>query len=378
MKKIAFLATFLMLFCGFGINNVFSADKVINMRPGQEEFYKVESIKRISVANPYVADAKVLSGGKQIMIRAANPGETTITIFDEKENKTVYLVKVSSLLNEKAEKIKEQLEGVETVRVKLVGDKIVIDGVVLREKDAKPLAKIKELYGNDVKFLVENKIGKTAGYIVSAIQSDMPDDVVVKQLGDGVMLEGTVSSEEEKNNAERIAREYVENVYSIIKVVKKGIKITVSGIEFDINSLKNAMSDKNVKLLYQCAKRERGLFGIVLDDSVAVDNFSQSLLNECAGEMVFDSSETENDGQLKIDSENGSISVYYKVSPKKDGVYELLISLLDEKKHIITKRRFYVKNMEALSVCGIYKVLNRKGLIDKKGKELILFFTFGE
>ena len=77
------------------------------------------------------------------------------------------------------------------------------------------LEKVKELY-KDVKFLVEDKIGNTAKYIVSAIQSDLPEHVIVKPLGDGVMLEGTVNSEKEKKDAEKVAREYVDNVYNCL------------------------------------------------------------------------------------------------------------------------------------------------------------------
>ena len=102
-----------LLFFFLSVTVVYAVNEKIHLKIGQEEFRKVGSIKRLSVANPSVVDAKVLQGGKQIMIRGYKPGRSTVTIFDDNEKKIIFDVTVISSLGEVAQEIKEMIKDID-------------------------------------------------------------------------------------------------------------------------------------------------------------------------------------------------------------------------------------------------------------------------
>jgi len=350
-------------------------EETINLKPGQEEFRKLDSIKRISVADPYVVDAKVLSGGQQIMIRALNPGEATITIFDDREKKITFKVNVISTMSEEAKKVAALIKGVETVNVRVIDNQIVIEGSVIRAKDRKPLIKVKELY-KDIKFLVENSVDKAQNYIVEGIESELPPTIDAKLLGDGVMLEGTVASNAEKSDAERIAKQYVENVYSVLKV--KGVKIaaTVNPVEFVMDVSGDTPSEKGLRILSEGLQMEKGLLGFALEDEMAADDVINELLNTYSGSSAFDGkSDYQQNGQFELALNNGErLYIFFQFDVVKKDLFKVAISLLDSQKKVLSRNEFYSKKIEPIGVTGFYNVLRNKKKMESGNRELLVVF----
>jgi hypothetical protein len=374
MKRKASLLCLILLLCACWAA---WAEEAITLKPGQEEFRKLESIKRISVADPFVVDAKVLSGGQQMMIRAVNPGETTVTVFDDQEKMIVFRITVVSTLSEEAQKIKQLLTGVETVNVRVIDNQIVIEGAVIRDKDRKPLIKVKELY-KDIKFLVEDNVDKNQEYIISGIGSELPSTLEPKMLGDGVMLEGTVASKAEKDDAERIAKEYVENVYGdVIKVQEVKAVATVRPLEFNIPESAVESATPEVKTLEEGLKIEKGLFAFVLEDDMAADNLVQGVFNNLSGTSAFDGTKdfTQN-GQYELSASGGErLYVFFQFDVIQKDLFKVSVSILDGQKKVLTRNDFYAKKAETIAVSGFYNILRSRNLMDEKTKELVLVFN---
>ena len=369
--KAVFLCVVLILF----VSQVCIAEDIITLKPGQEEFRKLDSIKRISVADPYIADAKVLSGGQQLMIRGLNPGETTVTLFDEQEKKSIFHVKVISMMSEEAEKIAELLKGVDTVNVRVIDNKVVIDGSIIREQDKKSLIKVKELY-KDINYLDEDNVSNNPDYLIEAIEYELPSTVSAKLLGDGVMLEGTVASNEEKSQAEQIAKQFVDNVYSVLKIKEVNLVATVSPVEFLMEKGSISSSLKPLKVLEEGLKMEKGIFGFTMEDEIASENLLQGLNNNCSGLSAFEGVKDYNQsGQYVVTLDSGeNLYIFFQFDVVENSLFKVSVSLLDSQKKVLSRNEFYASKLETIGISGFYNTLRNRKKMSDNNKELVLVF----
>jgi hypothetical protein len=373
--KIKTTLSCLLLLCFFA-SAAFAKDaETVNMKPGMEEFRDVGSIKRISVADPSIVDTKVLSGGKQVMIRAIKPGDTTVTIFDDSENKIIYKVSVLSSMGEVAEKVRDMIKDVQTLNVKVIDDQIVITGSVVREKDKTTLNKALELYSG-IKVLAEDKIKSKKDFVINALQSELPTSVTAKLLGEGVMLEGKVNTPGQKNEVERLAKEYFENVYSVIGVENSPCIVTVNPVEFNSKDMKAGVPSAEVTTLAEGLELEKGLFGMILEDDSSADSFVQSLMSDYSGSNAWDGMKdfTEN-GQYEMVLPNGEkYVVYFQFEVVKQEILKVSVSVLDSQKKVLFRNDFFSKKIESIAVAGIYRALYEKAKLDLD-KEVVLVFN---
>ena len=352
-----------------------SADEVLQMKPGQEQFRDVKSIKRISVANPDVVNSKVLSGGKQIMIRAVNPGDTTVTIWDDNDKKKVFKIVVISTLGAVGQKIRNMISEVETVDVRVIDNQIVIEGKILREQDKKAIERVQELF-KDIKVLAENDIKDNQKYVVGGLETELPPTVTAKLLGDGIMLEGKVETLEEKKRVERIAREYVENIYSVIEVQELPTVVSVNPVEFILDDNVQTSNDKDWQVFTEGLDIEKGIFAFVIDDDIAADNLTQNIFNDLSGTAAFEGSKDySQNGQFELNLDNGEqIFIYFQFDVLRKDIFKVSVSLLNKQKKVLFRKDFFSKKFETLAIAGFYNVLRQRKKM-QGNKELIVVFS---
>ncbi|MCK5708566.1 MAG: pilus assembly protein N-terminal domain-containing protein [Candidatus Aureabacteria bacterium] len=373
MKKKIFLMSILFLVSIVSVG--LSADEVLQMKPGQEQFRDVKSIKRISVANPDVVNSKVLSGGKQIMIRAVNPGDTTVTIWDDNDKKKVFKIVVISTLGAVGQKIRNMISEVETVDVRVIDNQIVIEGKILREQDKKAIERVQELF-KDIKVLAENDIKDNQKYVVGGLETELPPTVTAKLLGDGIMLEGKVETLEEKKRVERIAREYVENIYSVIEVQELPTVVSVNPVEFILDDNVQTSNDKDWQVFTEGLDIEKGIFAFVIDDDIAADNLTQNIFNDLSGTAAFEGSKDySQNGQFELNLDNGEqIFIYFQFDVLRKDIFKVSVSLLNKQKKVLFRKDFFSKKFETLAIAGFYNVLRQRKKM-QGNKELIVVFS---
>jgi pilus assembly protein CpaC len=157
---------------------------------------------------------KWLPDQKILRLSPRSPGDATITIHDA-SGKTLlefpFVVKISKL-NLVAKEIQSLLGDIEGIQIKIVNDKVIVDGQILLTRDMNRIYNVISQYGDQAASLVVlSPIAqkKIAEFIARDINNP---EIEVRAVNDKFILQGFASSEDEKNRAEIIAKTYIPAV----------------------------------------------------------------------------------------------------------------------------------------------------------------------
>lgn len=142
-------------------------------------------------------------------------GIGTLTVVDSKGKVIAeYRLEVrKSRLDGIARELKGLLGDIEGITIKIVNNKVIIDGQIVIPKDMNRIYSVVQQYGDQATSLVTiSPIAqkRLAEFIEKDIQNP---EVRVRALNDKFILEGTVNSDDERSKAEIIAKAYVQPIY---------------------------------------------------------------------------------------------------------------------------------------------------------------------
>lgn len=142
-------------------------------------------------------------------------GVGTLTILDNKGKVIAeYRLEVrKSRLDGIARELKSLLGDIEGITIKIVNNKVIVDGQIVIPKDMNRIYSVLQQYGEQATSLVTISPlaqKRLAEFIEKDIQNP---EVRVRALNEKFILEGTVNSEDEKAKAEIIAKAYIQPVY---------------------------------------------------------------------------------------------------------------------------------------------------------------------
>lgn len=142
-------------------------------------------------------------------------GIGTLTVVDGKGRVLAeYRLEVrKSRLDGIARELKSLLGDIEGITIKIVNNKVIIDGQIVIPKDMYRIHTVVKQYGDQVSSIVTlSPIAQKR--IAEFIEKDIQNpEVRVRALNDKFILEGSVNSDDEKNKAEIIAKAYVQPTY---------------------------------------------------------------------------------------------------------------------------------------------------------------------
>ncbi len=217
-----------------GIGLCASAEEtaVINLGVGTQKVLTVPGISRIAVGDPSVADVKTI-GKNQVLVVGAGEGKTTLLIWQGTGHRTSYAVSVKKQdPNETLAEIRNLLGNVEGITVRLLGDRIYLDGRAYSAQDADRIQKVLSLYPgiqNLVK-VTPNAKELIAQNLNEAFQRSGLRNVQANVVGSTVFLEGTVESPQDLQKADLITKAIGEKVENLLSV---GIKrMILSEVQF--------------------------------------------------------------------------------------------------------------------------------------------------
>ena len=199
---------------------------------GTQKVITVPGIQRVAVGDAAVADVKTI-GNNQLLIIGASEGKTTLLIWKSSGQRVSYLVSVRRQdPNEIISEIKKLLGEIEGVNVRMVGDRIYLDGQAYTQSDADRIDQVVGLYPNVKSFV---KIAPNAKKLVAqnlnaAFQKAGLKNVQATVVGSTIFLEGSVESQQDLQKAELITKAIGEKVENLLVV---GIKrMILSEVQF--------------------------------------------------------------------------------------------------------------------------------------------------
>ncbi len=118
---------------------------------GKQKVIPATGVKSVSSGNPRIVRIVIPKDQSKIILKAVGAGTTTVTLIKQDGSTDELTVNVIAHDPQKIKKeIEQLLDGVEGIEIKIVGDKVIIDGEILTEKDNKRINKVMNLYGDQV------------------------------------------------------------------------------------------------------------------------------------------------------------------------------------------------------------------------------------
>ncbi|OGQ35533.1 MAG: hypothetical protein A3F16_02580, partial [Deltaproteobacteria bacterium RIFCSPHIGHO2_12_FULL_43_9] len=178
----------------------------------------------VAVGSSKIVDFKVFRAKKEIHLIPRSKGVTNLTIRDTNgELREEVLINVTeSDLSGVANDMQDLLKGIEGIEIKIVGNKILIDGdillpsdfnriaAVVNESDSKEVGVIARLSPVAKKIIAE----KMEEDLIKSLGGENQVTVGVRALNDQFLIEGMVPSEALKQRATKISESYVPDIFS--------------------------------------------------------------------------------------------------------------------------------------------------------------------
>lgn len=211
------------------------AAEIISLQMGQQRILEVEDLTRVAIADPKIADVRLLSGGRELLIIGLSEGITGLTTWDGRDRRTVMTIVVGKGIEDLADEIRGLLANVAGVEVKVVGDKVVLDGRVLTRSDRERVNIIAAAYRQVLNLVT----------ISAKAHNELLEELLEESIGmpgveatvveDRVVLRGTVFNEDDVEKAERIASAHFPEVINILRVEEAMVEINLHFARIDMS-----------------------------------------------------------------------------------------------------------------------------------------------
>lgn len=211
----------------------------VSLGVGSQKVLTIPGLSRVALGDPSIAEVKTLGSG-QLLITGLGEGKTTLLVWKTSGQRVSYLVAVRKQdPNEVISEIKRLLGEIEGVSVRMVGDRIYLDGQAYTTQDADRINEVVSLYPNVKSFV---KIAPNAKKLVAqnlnaAFQKAGLKNVQANVVGATIFLEGSVESQQDLQKAELITKAIGEKVENLLVVgIKRMILSEVQFVEIRRNS----------------------------------------------------------------------------------------------------------------------------------------------
>ncbi len=161
-----------------------------------------------------ITQASISNDHKIIRFNPQREGVATLTIHDKKGRIIgEYRIDVrKSKLDRIAYEIRSLLGEIEGINIKVLNNKVLVDGQIILPKDLNRIASVVSQYGDQAASLVSLSpiaMRKIAELIARDINNP---EIEVRAISEAIVLQGTVNSEAEKSRALDIAKLYLPDI----------------------------------------------------------------------------------------------------------------------------------------------------------------------
>ncbi len=151
-------ACFLLLLA-FSMPHVVQAGQdIISLVQGQSRVIEQPNLSKVAIGDATIASVKVINGS-QLMVTGISRGITNLSVWQISGKKRDYAIRVTvEDLKLVALDIRELLHDVEGVSVNVIGNRVVLEGQVIRADDYDKLDKVIALYPQAINFVRKNEV----------------------------------------------------------------------------------------------------------------------------------------------------------------------------------------------------------------------------
>lgn len=210
-------------------------DQTITIGVGQQKVIQVPGgVQRIAWGDPEVADVKTI-GSNEVLILGVAEGRTTLLIWRANDSRLSYTISVRKQdPKEIIAEIRALLGDIEGVAIRIVGDRVYLDGETLTTEDAERVTRVTALYPQVRSFVrASNNATKAAARTLARVFGENGlKAVVANVVGNTIFLEGTVESPEDLKKAELLVKALGLSVENLITVgIKRMVLVEVQVVE---------------------------------------------------------------------------------------------------------------------------------------------------
>jgi pilus assembly protein CpaC len=152
---------------------------------------------------------------KTLKFQAVQEGVATLTIHDA-NGRMIYDFRIDvkrSNLTKVANEIKSLLNEIEGITIKIVNNRVVVDGQVLLPRDMSRIISVVSQYGDQLASSLVTLSPVAQKRIANQISNQIGSpEISVRAVSDKFILEGVAQSQEEKDRADAIAQIYVPDI----------------------------------------------------------------------------------------------------------------------------------------------------------------------
>lgn len=162
-----------------------------------------------------IVKVSVDRGSNVLRLQALKTGTATLAIHDAKDRK-VYEFKIDvsrNTLGKVANEVRSLLSDIEGITIKIINDKVVVDGQVLLPRDMNRIISVVNQYGDKIASSLVTLSPVAQRKIAQAISNDINNpEISVRAVNDKFILEGSANTPEEIERAKQIAEMYVPDI----------------------------------------------------------------------------------------------------------------------------------------------------------------------
>lgn len=216
------------------------ADDLVILKGKTSRIPVSEGIRKIDVGSPSVIDARPSDDGASVIVSGLAEGTSELRIEKLQGSDLVTNVVVHADLNETLHEVQDLLSDVEGLTEKIIGDKIVLQGSILTTSDYEQVSKVAAMFGSTVVNLATFDRSQMNSYVAQAILKDIGlDTITARVMGDTVVLDGVVYNATDLKRAEQLAKLRVPNVINLIQVQDVMIETDLEFVDLSVSKSLN-------------------------------------------------------------------------------------------------------------------------------------------
>lgn len=214
---------------------------IINLGVGQQKVIRVANVARVAIGEPEVADVKQVGGGGELLITGVGEGRTSLLVWRTGEARLSYAVVVRRQdPKELVSEVRALLGEREGVEVRVVGDRIFLEGETVTTDDWDRVQEIVQLYPSVKSFVRQSGNARVlaAEALNRAYQKSGFTGVQARVVGSTLMLEGSVESKDDLKALDAVTRALGEKADNLVTVGSRMVMVEVEFVEVATGSNK--------------------------------------------------------------------------------------------------------------------------------------------
>ena len=214
----------------------------ISLGVGQQKVLQVSNVARVAIGEPDVADVKQVGGGNELLVTGVGEGRTSLLVWRNNDTRLSYVVVVRKQdPKEVVSEVRALLGDREGIQIRVVGDRVYLDGETITTDDYERVQQITTLYPSVKSFVRPSGNAKklAAEALNKAYQKNGLRGVQASVIGSTLFLEGWVEAPEDLKKLDLVTKAVGEHAENLVSVgLKKMVLVEVDFVEVSFNDNK--------------------------------------------------------------------------------------------------------------------------------------------